>query len=114
MDIYKSISFLLSWQKGGEKNKNDVTTSLECYMKEHATTGEEAAAALTAMVDHAWRRINQACMQIDKKLLPAVKLVVNNLARTCEIVYCGGNDGYTFSSDLEGLVTSLFLKPIPI
>ncbi|CAL4987800.1 unnamed protein product [Urochloa decumbens] len=101
--------------KKGRKNKNDVNSSLECYMKEHGTTGEEAAAALTGMVDHAWRRINQACMEIDnKKMLPAVKLAVINQASTSEIVYFGGNDAYTFCGDLEGLVASLFLKPIPI
>ena len=103
----------LSAQKG-RKNKNDVASSLECYMKEYGTRGEEAAAALPAMVEHAWRRINKSCMEIDRGLLPAVKLAVINLARSNEIVYCRGNDAYTFTGDLEGLVTSLFLKPVPI
>ncbi|KAG2562229.1 hypothetical protein PVAP13_8KG252604 [Panicum virgatum] len=100
--------------KKGRKNKNDVASSLECYMKEYGTRGEEAEAALSAMVEHAWRRINKACMEIDRGLLPAVKLAVINLARSNEIVYCRGNDAYTFTGDLEGLVTSLFLKPVPI
>jgi hypothetical protein len=98
----------------GRKNKNDVASSLECYMKEHGTTGQEAAAALTAMVEHAWRRINKAFMEIDRTLLPAVTLAVINQARTNVVVYCGGNDAYTFTGDLEGLVTSIFLKPFSV
>ena len=83
-------------------------------MKEHGTTGEEAVAALTAMVEHAWRRINKAFMEIDRALLPAVTLAVINQARINEVVYYGGNDAYTFTGDLEGLVTSVFLKPVPV
>lgn len=98
----------------GRKNNNDVASSLECYMKDHGTTGDEATAALHAMVENAWRRINQACMEIDRALLPVMKLAVINQARTLEIVYCDGNDAYTYCGDLEGLVTSLFLKPLPI
>jgi hypothetical protein len=98
----------------GRKNANDVASSLECYMMEHGTTGMEATSALSAMVEHAWRRINKAFMDIDRALLPAVTLAVLNLARICEVVYYGGNDAYTFAGDLEGLITSIFLKPVPV
>ncbi|KAG0529963.1 hypothetical protein BDA96_05G143000 [Sorghum bicolor] len=104
----------ISGFKKGRKNKNDVASSLECYMKEHGTTGEEAAAALTAMVEQAWRRINKAFMEIDRGLLPAVTLAVINQARLSVVVYYGGKDAYTFTSDLEDLITSVFLKPIPV
>ncbi|EES08562.1 hypothetical protein SORBI_3005G130500 [Sorghum bicolor] len=81
--------------KKGRKNKNDIMTSLECYMKEHGTTGKEAAASLLEMVDSAWRRMNKAFMEIDRTLLPAVNVAVINQARVIEVVYYGGNDGYT-------------------
>ncbi|WVZ51481.1 hypothetical protein U9M48_002626, partial [Paspalum notatum var. saurae] len=100
--------------KKGRKNKNDVASSLECYMRDHGCTGEEAAEALSAMVEQAWRRINKGFLEIDRALLPAVKLAVINLAMDNEIVYCGGKDAYTFTHDLEGLVTSLFLEPVPV
>nr|TKW00912.1 hypothetical protein SEVIR_8G144000v2 [Setaria viridis] len=105
-------------EEKGRKNINDVPSSLEsveCYRKEHGTTGELAAAALSAiMLEHALRRINNACMVIDRALLPAVKLAVINQAKTNEVGYIGGKDAYTFTGDLEGLVTSLFLKLVPI
>ncbi|KAJ1275673.1 hypothetical protein BS78_05G153900 [Paspalum vaginatum] len=100
--------------KKGRKNKNDVASSLECYMEENGTTGDEATTVLKAMVEHAWRRINQACMVIDRALLPAVKFAVVNQSKTNEILYCDGQDAYTFGGDVVGLVTSLFLKPVPV
>jgi len=108
------LPFICAFMQKGRKNKNDVASSLECYMKEHGTTGEEAAAALTAMVEQAWRRINKAFMEIDRGLLPAVTLAVINQARLSVVVYYGGKDAYTFTSDLEDLITSVFLKPIPV
>uniref|UniRef100_A0A0A9H1D9 Uncharacterized protein n=1 Tax=Arundo donax TaxID=35708 RepID=A0A0A9H1D9_ARUDO len=61
------------------------------------------------MVEHAWRRINRACMEMDRALLPAAQLVVN-LTKTLEVIYLGGRDAYTFARDLKDLVISLFLK----
>ncbi|KAL6649980.1 hypothetical protein ACP70R_014204 [Stipagrostis hirtigluma subsp. patula] len=111
-EIGRFLNDIPTYKRG--KNKKDLATSLECYMNEHGATVEEAAAALYAMTEHAWRRINRACMEIDRALLPGAQLAVVSLARTIEIIYFGGNDAYTFSGDLQGLVTSLFLKPVPV
>ncbi|KAL6659804.1 hypothetical protein ACP70R_002633 [Stipagrostis hirtigluma subsp. patula] len=97
----------------GWKNQNDVASSVECYVEDHGTTGEEAVAAITTMVEHAWRRMNQSCMEMDHALLPAAQLVVK-LTRVLEIIYLRGRDAYTSGGDLKDLVTSLFLKPVPI
>jgi hypothetical protein len=92
------------------KNKKDTASSLECYMKEHHATWEEALAAISACVEDMWREMNWACTEIQQELQPLVQLVVK-IARTNEIMYLGGRDAYTFSKDLEDHVTSLFLKP---
>lgn len=103
-------TFLLSTQLG--KNKKDAASSVECYMKEHQSTGDEAAAVVSARVEDMWRKLNQACMEIDHELQPLVHLVVK-IARTNEIMYVGGRDAYTFGKDLQDHVNSLFLKPTP-
>jgi hypothetical protein len=46
------------------KNKKDTASSLECYMKEHHATWEEALAAISACVEDMWREMNWACMEI--------------------------------------------------
>jgi hypothetical protein len=48
------------------KNKKDVASDVECYMKEHGVTGEEATVKISTMVDQAWRRINRACMELGR------------------------------------------------
>lgn len=95
------------------KNKKDVASIAECYMVEKGTTGEEAVAAIAAMTEDSWRTMNQACMAMDRVLLPAAQLVVN-IARSNEVIYLRGRDGYTFGSHVKDLVTMLFLAPIPL
>uniref|UniRef100_A0A0D9VU95 Terpene synthase n=1 Tax=Leersia perrieri TaxID=77586 RepID=A0A0D9VU95_9ORYZ len=92
------------------KNKKDMSSSVECYMAEHGVDQEVAIAALAMLVEHAWRRINQSCMEMDPVLQPAAQLVVN-MTRALEVIYLGGRDVYSFGNDLDGLVTSLFLDP---
>ena len=46
-------------------------------MKEHGMTPDDATAAFKTMVEHAWRRINQAYMEFDRGILPAAQVVVN-------------------------------------
>ncbi|KAK3151678.1 hypothetical protein QOZ80_3AG0249120 [Eleusine coracana subsp. coracana] len=109
-EVARFLNDITAYKKG--KNKKDVASSVECYAKEHGLAREEAAAAITAMAEHAWRRINRACMEMDRALLPAAQLVVN-LTKTLEVIYLGG-DAYTFAGDLKDLVNSLFIKPVPI
>jgi hypothetical protein len=95
------------------KNKKDMTSSVECYMREKGSTGEEAVAAIAAMTEQRWRVLNWACMETDCALLPGVQLVVS-IASTCEVIYHRGKDGYTFGSHAKDLVTALFIDPIPL
>ncbi|XP_012701668.2 beta-cubebene synthase [Setaria italica] len=95
------------------KSKRDVASSLECYMKEHGMAVEDAMAALAAMVEQAGRRINQACMELGRGLLPAAQLVVN-MTRMLEVYYLHGRDGLTYGRELKELITFLFLKQVPV
>nr|CCG48009.1 terpene synthase, putative [Triticum aestivum] len=109
--IGRFLNDISSYKLG--KNKKDVASSVECYMGEKGTTGEEAVAAIAAMIEDSWRTMNLACMDMDRALLPAAQLVVN-IARSNEVIYLRGRDGYTFGSHVKDLVTMLFLAPIPL
>jgi hypothetical protein len=82
-------------------------------MMEKGVTGEEAVAAIAAMTEDRWRTMNKACMEMDRALLPVAQLVAN-IARSNEVIYLHGRDGYTFGSHVKDLVTALFLDPIPL
>uniref|UniRef100_A0ACD5VAJ1 Uncharacterized protein n=1 Tax=Avena sativa TaxID=4498 RepID=A0ACD5VAJ1_AVESA len=109
--IGRFLNDISSYKLG--KNRKDMASSVECYMQEKGSTGEEAVAAIAAMTEHWWRVLNRACMETDRALLPAVHLVTS-IARTCEVMYLRGRDGYTFGSHAKDLVTALFLDPIPL
>jgi hypothetical protein len=107
-EVGRLLNDIASYKKG--KNKKDVASTVECYMKEHGCTGEEAMAECAAMSEHAWRKINRGCMEIKPILLPAAHLAAVNLSRTSEVFYVGGLDAYTFGDNLKDIVTSIFLK----
>ncbi|KAL6616441.1 hypothetical protein ACP70R_038711 [Stipagrostis hirtigluma subsp. patula] len=110
-EVGRFLNDIASYKLG--KNKKDVASSVECYMKEHGTTGEEALEAIAVMVEHAWRRINKARMEMDRTMLPAVQRLLN-MTRMLEIYYLHGRDGLTYSRDLKELVTFLFVKQVPV
>ncbi|KAL6644326.1 hypothetical protein ACP70R_015934 [Stipagrostis hirtigluma subsp. patula] len=109
--VTRFLNDIASYKVG--RHKKDVASFLDCYMMEHAVTGDEAVTATLALVEDRWRRMNLACMEIDREMLPLVQLLVK-IARTNEVMYLGGRDAYTIGKDLEDPVTSLFLKHVPI
>ncbi|CAO2034288.1 unnamed protein product [Urochloa humidicola] len=109
--VTRFLNDLSSYKLG--KHKKDMPSAVETYMVENGLTGEEAVAEITALLENRWRILNQSTMDMDPTLLPAAQVVVN-MARTNEIIYLHGRDAYTFGDDLKDLVTSLFLKQVPL
>ena len=52
-------------------------------------------------------------MEVKPALLPAVQLAAR-AARTCEVMYLCGRDGYTFGDHVKGLISAFFLAPIKL
>jgi len=83
------------------EKEHEGSSTVECYMKEHGATGEEAVAAIGTMVEQAWRRINKAYMEMDRRVEPAARLLLD-MTRMLEIYY------------LHDLVAFLFLEQVPL
>ncbi|KQJ98123.1 alpha-humulene synthase [Brachypodium distachyon] len=109
--VTRFLNDISSYRLG--KHKKDMPSAVECYMMEEGSTGDEAVEAVAALLENRWRVLNQVNMEIDRTLSPAAQVVVN-MARTNEIIYLKGRDAYTFGGDLQDLVTTLFLKPVPL
>ncbi|KAG0551080.1 hypothetical protein BDA96_01G393100 [Sorghum bicolor] len=58
------------------KNKTDVVTTVECYMKEQNVTSEIALDKIESFVEDAWKTLNQALIE-NHALLPVVQRVTN-------------------------------------
>lgn len=95
------------------RNNRDVANCVECYASEHNVTEEVAFAAIDSMIEDEWKTTNQARFKHGRQLLPAVQRVVN-FTLSGPVYYGDRKDAFTFSSHLEDIIKSLFLKPIPI
>ncbi|WVZ56917.1 hypothetical protein U9M48_007383 [Paspalum notatum var. saurae] len=108
-EVTRFMNDLASFKRG--KNKNDVASSVECYINEHGVTAEVAVAKIDSMVEDAWKTINTARFEHNELLLPAVQRVVN-LTVSMPLMYGDKKDAFTFSDGLKGVIKRLFLKPV--
>ncbi|CAL5434988.1 unnamed protein product [Camellia sinensis] len=95
-----------------EQVRAHVATGLDCYMKQHGVSKQEAIVELYKMIENAWRDINEEMIKppaISMKLL----IRVLNLSRISDVVY-KYVDGYTHPEIIKDNVISLFEDPIPM
>ncbi|KAL5226806.1 hypothetical protein ABZP36_015071 [Zizania latifolia] len=97
------------------RDKMDVASTVECYMKEHGVTSEVATAEISAMVEDAWKTLNQARFDDDddRAFLPLVQRIIN-LAMCIAFLFYDNRDGYTNSHELKDMFEAHFVNPIPL
>ncbi|TVU47046.1 hypothetical protein EJB05_06624, partial [Eragrostis curvula] len=93
------------------RNKMDVASSVECYIKEHNVTSEVALIKIGSMVEDAWKTINQAPFK-HRALLPVVQRVTN-LAKSMTLLFLDKRDAYTYSKDFKEDVGQPFRQSYP-
>ncbi|XP_022753968.1 (-)-germacrene D synthase-like [Durio zibethinus] len=96
-----------------EQKRGHVASSVECYMKQHDTTRQQAVDEFYRQVSEAWKDINEECLNPTSLPMPLLMRIIN-LARVIDVAYKDG-DGYTFSEVLlKDSVTSLLIDPMPL
>ncbi|XP_050376031.1 (-)-germacrene D synthase-like isoform X2 [Argentina anserina] len=96
-----------------EQKRGHVASAVECYMKEHDATREEALIEFRIQVNNAWKDINEALLQPTIFPVPVLSLILN-LARVIEVIY-KYEDGYTHSGIvLKDYIESLLIEPVPL
>ncbi|CAL5006104.1 unnamed protein product [Urochloa decumbens] len=94
------------------RNKLDVASTVECYIKEHNVSSEVALAKIGSFVEDAWKTINQAPFKYPA-LLPVVQRVTS-LAKSMTLLFLDKRDAYTYSKGFKGTLESHFVKHILI
>nr|XP_016451975.1 PREDICTED: vetispiradiene synthase 2-like [Nicotiana tabacum] len=98
-----------------EKEKGQLVTGIECYMKEHNLTVEEASAQLSEMAENAWKDLNKECIiKPTNSSMPAeiLKPIVN-LTRLIDVVYKNNEDGYSNpKNNVKSVIEALLVNPI--
>ncbi|KAL6611290.1 hypothetical protein ACP70R_039218 [Stipagrostis hirtigluma subsp. patula] len=94
------------------RNKMDAASFIECYIKEHNVTSAVALANTSALVESAWKTINQARF-LHGPLLPVVQRV-SNYAMCSMLYYHEKRNAYTNNKELKGMIKTHFVNPIAL
>ncbi|KAK4727535.1 hypothetical protein R3W88_032452 [Solanum pinnatisectum] len=96
-----------------EQTRGDAASSIECYMKEHGVTKEEAHTKIRNIIQNYWKDLNEENFKVDVAIVPRVLLVpIINLARVAEFLYID-EDAYTFSkNNLKDVISAMVIDPI--
>ncbi|XP_077221452.1 putative terpene synthase 2 isoform X3 [Tasmannia lanceolata] len=95
-----------------EQERGHVVSSLECYVKEHGCSEQEACDKLQELIKIAWKGLSQACL--DPPVSLALLMPIVNLARVMEVLY-KNDDGYTFAEGkTKERIITLFVEPIAL
>ncbi|KAJ4838851.1 hypothetical protein Tsubulata_010882, partial [Turnera subulata] len=84
--------------------RGDCASSVECYIKEHGVSKEEAVEKIRKICDKSWRDINEEFMKPTISHLLLLKHVLN-LTRVTDAVYWQ-DDAYTNPLSLKDHITS--------
>nr|WBO38677.1 terpene synthase 6 [Aquilaria agallochum] len=95
-----------------EKNRGHVDSAIDCYMKEHEVTKQEAVKELYKQVESAWKDVNEELLR-PTEVPKAVLMRVLNFSRCCHIVYAD-TDAYTFPDYLKDFVAALLIHQLPL
>ncbi|XP_071918653.1 viridiflorene synthase-like [Coffea arabica] len=95
MVAYSTHSRLIN-DYGGHKfdKERGSSTALECYMKDHNISEEEAAKKFREMIENAWKVMNEECLRPTPIPRDGLKMLLN-IARVGETVYKHRIDGFT-------------------
>ncbi|XP_022717948.1 (+)-delta-cadinene synthase isozyme A-like [Durio zibethinus] len=98
-----------------EQERGHVASAVECYMKQHGVSEENACSELNKQIENAWKDINQ---ELVLRPTPWVTMPILtgilNLARVMDFLYKDG-DGYTHVGNVVKCgITSLLIDPTPL
>ncbi|MBA0771044.1 hypothetical protein Gotri_019573 [Gossypium trilobum] len=99
-----------------EQERGHCASAVECYMREHAVSEEEACSELMKQVENAWKNINQELIfsEISKVVPGPVLTRILNFTSVIDFLYRNG-DGYTHvGKKTKDGITSLLIDPISV
>uniref|UniRef100_A0A804JX65 Uncharacterized protein n=1 Tax=Musa acuminata subsp. malaccensis TaxID=214687 RepID=A0A804JX65_MUSAM len=96
-----------------EQTREHVASTVQCYMKEFGTDVHVACKKLQGLVDDAWKKINEECLNPTAFSFALLERIIN-YSRMAENIY-KHIDGYTNSSmKIKEYISLLLVYPIPL
>ncbi|XP_019162127.1 PREDICTED: vetispiradiene synthase 3-like [Ipomoea nil] len=98
----------------GEKERGQVATGIECYMKEYGVSLEKAMEKFQELADLALKDLNEGLLQ-PTPVSPEVLLRIFNLTCIIFVTYQHNQDGYTCPEKvLKPHIVALLVDPVPL
>nr|QNC49793.1 terpene synthase 12a [Leucophyllum frutescens] len=97
-----------------EKERGQIATGIECYMRDNGVTKEVAMAKFFEIATNAWKDINEECLRPFVHSRDVLMRILN-LERVIDVTYKNNEDGYTQPEKvLKPHIIALFVEPIKI
>ncbi|XP_054813905.1 (-)-germacrene D synthase-like isoform X1 [Prosopis cineraria] len=95
-----------------EQKRGHVASALDCYMKEHGVSREEAIDEFRKVTNNAWKDMNEEFLRPLEVARPCMMPVLN-LARVMDVLY-KEEDNYTHAQGImKDFITALLVDPVP-
>ncbi|PIN22639.1 cis-muuroladiene synthase [Handroanthus impetiginosus] len=96
--------------KGGEK-----LTVMDCYMKEHGVSRQEAVSKFFELVEEGWKDLNTEWITKTYTVPEEMLVQLLNYVRVAKVTYNNGQDGYTNPQKVLGpYILALFVDPVVV
>lgn len=95
-------------------SKGEVVNGVNCYMKQHGVTKEEAVEELSKMIRDNYKIVMEELLTTIDVPRPVLMRCLN-ITRLIDVFCKDGTDEYSNPhGNLKDLITSLFIYPIPV
>ncbi|CAL1373213.1 unnamed protein product [Linum trigynum] len=97
-----------------EQERLHVASAVQCYVKEHGVSDEEATQVLLGRIADAWKDMTEVmCCQKPTPFPTALLSPVINFARSISVIYLKA-DAFTYPQLLKERIAALFVHPVPL
>ncbi|MCE0482382.1 hypothetical protein HAX54_041082 [Datura stramonium] len=108
--IARVINDIASYK--GEKDKGQLVTGIECYMKEYNLSVEEVSEKLSKIAENAWKDLNKEFIKLTSIPVEVLMRVVN-FPCLVDLVYKNNYDGYSDPKyNLKSVIEAVLVNPI--
>ena len=97
-----------------EQESGHIASSIECYMKQHGLSEQQAYEKFHKQLENAWKDINEECLK--PTAVPMLLLSrLLNFARAADVMYKGQKDEFTHLGEvMKNNISMLLIDPVPI
>ncbi|EEF38934.1 (+)-delta-cadinene synthase isozyme A, putative [Ricinus communis] len=97
-----------------EQERGHVASAVECYMKQHSVSKQEAYNELNSIVVNMWKDLNEELLKETGVLPKPILACILNIVRVMDVVY-KDEDSYTNSrNSLKDILATFLVNPVPV